>query len=324
MIWTNVFDSEIFSVETNFGTTPYLRERSLLRITIKVVRGSNIDIYYVKIYETMSYDKGDGVVIVDITDYVRAYPQPLLAPLTVIYNGQTVAIPEWSARFVNVDKEIIPQNGEIGEYAPIIAPSYYFKGLWGISTQFVLYVPPRVPPLYFTEYVNGSPSTSIFQQNTLQSVEVSGNSLKFQVRTSLSSIIVRNVSIREPQCGRRYALVQWQCRLGFTKRATWEVAEVKHSATDIVDLVNIYGGWNTRKGSEVSVVLRLRDLTPYDYWYYSDIITSNDVRVALNEIDKDLDDSTIVDVVTKSATIPNSGTKTLEVEIKYRKYGCPI
>lgn len=323
MIWTEIFRGDFFSLETNFGREPYLRERSLLRVTIEKEGNANIEIYYPEIDQRMSYDKGNGVVIIDITDYVRAYPQPS-DPIVVSYFDDATPV-EWDARyFMNVDNEIIPQNGEIGLYVPVIAPSYFLKGLWGVSTQFVLCVYPRVPSLYFTEYVDGSSITTLFQPNTLQSVAVSGNSLKFQVRTSISSVVVRNISIRELQCGRQYALVQWQSRFGQTKRATWEVAEVKHSATDVVELVNIYGGWKSRKGSEVSVVLRLRDLTPYDYWYYSDIITSNDVRVALNEIDKDLDDSTIVDVVTKSATIQNSGVKTLEVEIKYRKYGCPV
>jgi hypothetical protein len=322
MIWTTIFSGDFFSLETNFGTTPYLRERSLLRITIEKNRNANIEIYYPEIDQRMSYDKGNGVVIIDITEYVRAYPQPS-EPIVVSYFDDSTPVEWYSCYFMNVDREVIPQNGEIGLYAPVIAPSYFLKGLWGVSMQFVLYIPDGVPNLYFTEYVDGLSITNIFQPDTLQSVAVSGDSLKFQVRTGASSV-VRNVIIRELQCRRQYALVQWQSRFGLTKRSTWEVAEVKHSATDVVELVNIYGGWKSRKGSEVSVVLRLRDLTPYDYWYYSDIITSNDVRVALNEIDKDLDDSTIVDVVTKSATVQNSGVKTLEVELKYRKYECPI
>lgn len=315
MIWTTIFDSDFFTLETNFGTTPYLRERSLLRITINKVRNANIEIYYPEIDQTMLYDKGDGVVIIDITDYVRSYPNPS-EPIVVSYFVDFTPV-EWTAtQFANVNTEIIPQkNTSIVNSVSVFPPMLIYENLFGVLNQYEIYVD----------------TGAVLAKNKGGEKEkiITSGLHEFTMKTDFSlqgSAIDGYIYFNQKQlvCGRQYALVKWQSRFGKAKRATWEVAEVKNSATDIVELVNIYGGWKSRKGSDVSVVLRLRDLTPYDYWYYSDIITSNDVRVALNEIDKDLDDSTIVDVVTKSATIPNSGTKTLEVEIKYRKYECPI
>lgn len=313
MKWTTIFRGTSFSLETNFGTTPYLRELSLLRVTFRSVIGgdSNINIYYPEIKQTMSYNK-TRVVIIDITDYVRAYPQPS-NPITVSYSDETVDV-SWSATyFANVDEEIIPPLNHPTDGAKFLPPSFFLESIFDVPNSFEIYVNGYTlveGSDGVIELFRGFYTFEIARLGFFMYGDFIDGSIDFSQKPLL--------------CNRQYALVQWQSRFGNTKRATWEVAEVKHSANDVVELVNIYGGWKSRKSSEVSVVLRLRDLTPYDYWYYSDIITSNDVRVALNEIDKDLDDSTIVDVVTKSATIPNSGTKTLEVEIKYRKYGCPI
>lgn len=310
MIWTTIFQGDFFSLETNFGTTPYLRERSLLRITIERDRNANIEIYYPDIDQRMAYDKGDGVVIIDITDYVRAYPQPS-APISVTYFDDATDFSYSASYFMDVDKEIIPILNYPTDGIVFMPPSVFLDGLWNVPAKYEMYIEDTYVVVGRDEYVfrDGFCMFDKYGRYSIYGDNIDGV-IAFNPKPLL--------------CNRQYALVQWQSRFGNTKRATWEVAEVKHSATDVVELVNIYGGWKSRKGSEVSVILRLRDLTPYDYWYYSDIITSNDVRVALNEIDKDLDDSTIVDFVTKSATVQNSGVKTLEVELKYRKYECPI
>lgn len=316
MIWTTIFQGDFFSLETNFGTTPYLQELSLLRVTIEKERNADILITYPHINQTMSYDKGDGVVVIDITDYVRAFPSTGETPIVVSCFDDAEPI-EWTAsQFANVKNEIIPQkNTFIANSVSVLPPMVIYENLFGVLNKYELYVDTGAvlaKNVGETREKRFGIGLHEFTMNT--DFLLHGSSIDGDIYFNQKPLI----------CGRQYALVQWQSRFGKTKRATWEVAEVKHSAADVVELVNIYGGWKSRKGSEVSVVLRLRDLTPYDYWYYCDIITSNDVRVALNEIDKDLDDSTIVDVVTKSATIPNSGTKTLEVELKYRKYDSPI
>ena len=312
MIWTTIFGGDFFSLETNFGSEPYLKERSLLRVTIERERNANIEIYYPEIDQRMSYDKGNGVVIIDITDYVRAYPQPS-EPIVVSYFDDATPVDWYAGYFMNVDREIIPPLNYPTDGVKFLPPSFFLEWIFGVPNSFEIYV---------NDYTLAeTPKDTIELFRGFNTFEVARWGF-FIYGSAIDGSI--DFSPKPLLCNRQYALVQWQSRFGNTKRATWEVAEVKHSATDVVELVNIYGGWKSRKGSEVSVVLRLRDLTPYDYWYYCDIITSNDVRVALNEIDKDLDDSTIVDVVTKSETIQNSGVKTLEVELKYRKYECPI
>lgn len=333
MIWTTIFLGDFFSLETNFGSEPYLKERSLLRVTIERYRNANIEIYYPEIDQSMSYDKGNGVVIIDVTEYVRAYPQPS-EPIVVSYFDDATPVEWYAGYFMNVDREIIPPLNYPTDGVKFLPPYMFLESLFGIPNSFEIYVNDYTLAEIPKETIKPFGGVNTFEVarrgSLIEIIELFRGFNTFEVArwgfliygSSIDGSI--DFSPKPLLCNRQYALVQWQSRFGNTKRATWEVAEVKHSATDVVELVNIYGGWKSRKGSEVSVVLRLRDLTPYDYWYYSDIITSNDVRVALNEIDKDLDDSTIVDVVTKSATVQNSGVKTLEVELKYRKYECPI
>jgi hypothetical protein len=102
---------------------------------------------------------------------------------------------------------------------------------------------------------------------------------------------------------------------------TFEVVDVKQTQENIVELSSRFNSFDVRKGYVQSLTLRLSGLNRYDYWYYSDIITSNDVRIAVNEIDANFGEETRVDVTTKSVTIPNSnGLYTLELEIKYKRY----
>ena len=104
------------------------------------------------------------------------------------------------------------------------------------------------------------------------------------------------------------------------KRHTWEVVQVSDSTNNSTEYQSVLG-YDVRKGYEQSITLRLQGLTRYDYWYYSDIITSNDVRVAISEHDADFGDETRVNVVTKKVVQPDAnGQYTLSVELKYKRY----
>lgn len=81
--------------------------------------------------------------------------------------------------------------------------------------------------------------------------------------------------------------------------------------------------FNVVKGHDQSLTLVLRDLTPYDFWFYSDILTSQDVRVAMVESDDNFDELTKVNVVTDSVKIQNAGVQNLEIQIEYRRYDTP-
>ena len=121
-------------------------------------------------------------------------------------------------------------------------------------------------------------------------------------------------------CGRTYAAVEWISRAGKKKRHTLEVTRVTYSTDGATEFQSALG-FDVMKGQAVGFTLRLQGLTRYDYWYYCDIITSNDVRVALAEADADFCDETRVQVVTSKAVVPDgAGAYDLEIEVKYKRY----
>ena len=307
MIWTEK-TYRFGSIEYNFGDGVWRAERSLL-----IFRGSPNTEFNVTIgaVTLRSITDGTGNVMLDISDILASYA--IGASGSIVFDTGKLTPTERIGFKIKGDLSpasmIIPNNGKISEYAPIIAPVCYFQGLWGLSTQFVLHTYPGVSSaLQFTEYIDGSPTATAFQPDTLQAVVIAGNRLVFRVREGIRTLAVRDINIREPQCGRCYAMVQWVSACGLIKRHTFEVRDVETSVSDSVALQNNFGGFRELKGTRKGLRLHLSKLSAYDYWYFSDIITSSDVRVAVSEIDADFGEDTRVKVTTKSATIPNGAS----------------
>ena len=307
MIWTDRTYT-FGSIEYNFGDGVWRAERSLL-----IFRGSPNTSFNVTIGSVTlrSITDGAGNVMLDISDILATYA--IGTSGSISFNTGDLTPTERIVFEIKGDLSpasmIIPNNGKISEYAPIIAPVCYFQGLWGLSTQFVLNVSHDLYyALQFTEYIDGSHTTTTFQPDTLQAVVIAGNRLVFRVRDGIRTLATQSINIREPQCGKCYAMVQWVSASGIIKRHTFEVRDVELSVSDSVSLQNNFGGFREAKGTRKGLRLHFPKLTAYDYWYYSDIITSSDVRVAVSEIDADFGEDTRVKVTTKSATIPNGAS----------------
>ena len=319
MIWTERTYT-FGSIEYNFGDGVWRAERSLL-----IFRGSPNTEFNVTIgaVTLRSITDGTGNVMLDISDILASYA--IGARGSIAFNtGKSTHTESVSFEIkgdLSPNSIIIPNNGKISEYAPIIAPSCYFNGLWGLSTQFVLHT--LSSTLQLVEYIDGGlKPTTIFQPDTLQAVVIAGNRLVFRVREGIRTLAVRNVNIREPQCGRCYAMVQWVSAFGLIKRHTFEVRDVETSVSDSVTLQNNFGGFRELKGTRKGLRLHLSKLSAYDYWYYSDIITSSDVRVAVSEFDADFGEDTRVKVTTNSVTIPNGvNMADFEVDVILKDYG---
>ena len=103
---------------------------------------------------------------------------------------------------------------------------------------------------------------------------------------------------------------------------------VTDEQADGQEIIEPQNAFDVRMGLTQKMTLRLENLNTYDYWYYSDIVTSSDVRVTLTADDYDagndtLYDSTRVAVDTKSVRQRDGdggAFGTLNVEIKYRRY----
>lgn len=321
MIWTE--EMYVFGrIEYNFGDGVWRSERSLL-----IFHGGANSPFNVTVGDVTLQAVTDaaGDVMIDLTDLFATYQ--IGDSDSVRFNTGDLT-PTESVLFeikgdLSPNSIIIPPNGEIGLYAPIIAPAYFLQGLWGIDPQFVVHVGQSVLGyLEYVEYVGGMPTARAFQANTLQAISVSGEKIAFRYREDDELVCSRTINIRPEQCGRRYAMVQWVSAFGLVKRHTFEVRDEEISVADSVALQNNFGGFRELKGTRKGLRLHLSQLSAYDYWYYSDIVTSSDVRVAVSEFDADFGEDTRVKVTTKSVTIPNGvNIADLDIDVILKDYG---
>lgn len=318
MIWTKK-EYTFGSIEYNFGDGVWRAERSLL-----IFRGAANSEFNVKIGDVTlkSITDGAGDVMIDISDILASYS---IGASGYIYFNTGENIPTERINFeikgdLSPASMIIPNNGEISKYAPIIAPTCFLRGLFGVKPKFVLNV--GQSELEYVEYVGVIKKVHAFQPNSLQAVSVTGYRIEFQYIEDFKLVCSRTINIRDPQCGRSYAMVQWVSACGLVKRHTFEVRDVETSLSDSVSLQNNFGGFRELKGMRKGLMLHLPKLTAYDYWYYSDIITSSDVRVAVSENDADFGEDTRVKVTTNSVTIPNgSSISDFDIDVIIKDYG---
>ena len=134
----------------------------------------------------------------------------------------------------------------------------------------------------------------------------------------LNDIMHYRYPLKELECGKRYAEVEWVSFTGQTRRHVFEVVKLTEETTNEVSLEMVTNEYDVRKDRRVSFSLRLEGLTAYDYWYYSDLVTSSSVKVSLWGTNYHQ-----VQVTAKKSTIPETSAGkplTLEIPINYVRY----
>ena len=134
----------------------------------------------------------------------------------------------------------------------------------------------------------------------------------------LDAIMHYRYPLKELECGKRYAEVEWVSFTGQTRRHVFEVVKLMEETTNEVSMEMITNEYDVRKDRRVSFSLRLDGLTAYDYWYYSDLVTSSSVKVSLSRTNYRQ-----VQVTAKKSTIPETSAGkplTLEIPINYVRY----
>ena len=134
----------------------------------------------------------------------------------------------------------------------------------------------------------------------------------------LNAIMHYRYPLKDLECGKRYAEVEWVSFTGQTRRHVFEVVKLTEETTNEVSLEMITNEYDVRKDRRVSFSLRLEGLTAYDYWYYSDLVTSSSVKVSLSGTNYRQ-----VQVTAKKSTIPETSSGkplTLEIPINYVRY----
>lgn len=130
-------------------------------------------------------------------------------------------------------------------------------------------------------------------------------------------------------CEKRCAYLIWKSFAGPEKMHAFDINSQKLESVDTYSLLTPDGSYSNIKGTEDSMRLSIDKLTTYDLWYYSDILTSSDVRLVIydEEFVGSISSGRIVggiplEIITKSSII-QSGDRAdgkIEFEAKIKRY----
>lgn len=273
-----------------------LRDKVLMWTNLQGSQSSPIAQYY-------GYAVGNtGEVCVDLTDYVRTYPN--VSTIYIQEEGATLCTLNMTMKgLINPANVIIPYHPLKAYGALIVPPSklliaanqqgleesefYKTSGTWSVSGGASL----------------GTSGRVIGQIESAFTLSDGTHSRKFQPKTR--------------HCGVEYAFVKWISFTGIERTHIFEVSKVKTETADAFSLMPIDNEYIEIKGRKDGLSLRLDGLCAYDLWYYSDVITSSNVQVSLDGTNWDR-----VQVTTKSITQPDGegGDGELEIAINCKRY----
>lgn len=260
------------------------------------------------------YQPADGVVLIDITDFVRTYPERNALGFQA-YGGIPRIVNVTIAGLINPAGVLIPEHD--GEEDILVAPPT------------CMYYAQAFPPAIFeTRPRAGVTGLKIKQRNAagvpigfdtipVPSATLNSTTVSFDIEDG-EGVQILSRTLRETNCACRYACVEWVSFSGATRRHVFEITKATVETGDVVTLANILNEWTEIKGRVDGFTLRLENLDRYDLWYYSDLITSGRVRVTIdgtNWYDVHVDEN--------AYTLPESNAgklSTLEIPVKFRKY----
>lgn len=332
MIWTTLTTGNL-TVDYNFGAGAWAQEKSLIKITVAgATSAQQVDIEWGEIATYLS--GSNGTMTIDVSyairgEYARGNTNGLI---TISSSGDIIDLPFVVLGLINPDNMIIPINAAsektIGGYLPIIPPTKWIEPIFGLSDEVELYCTSEMPETSSLQLQYTLNNTIVTEEltPTLQTITIPTNAVGIQLVYSyiVGSLTLRSIHRFKREktiCGRNYAVVEWQSKSGQTKRQTWEVIRVTEKQNGATEFLTVDNSYSVSKGQEMELTLRLDGLSKYDYWYYSDILLSNDVRVAVNENDTDFGNETRVAVTNTSIEQPdNPDFYTLDITIKFRRY----
>lgn len=321
MIWTEQTSGNL-TVEYNFGEGVWKMQKNVLRVSVAGVSESvqvTLELDELITYQT----NNSGRVLIDLSDYLRTIEQGESVTIAISYNGDLVTISADIVGLIDPLEMIIPPatRYEMVGGVLIAPPHKWLEPLFGLSDSVEFYIKAQAQSAEF-RYSLGSFANVINPLAAgLSELQIPADASGMNLRCVIDNVArVQRYTRSALLCGRTYAAVEWLSRAGMKKRHTLEVARVTYSTDGATEFQSALG-FDVTKGQAVGFTLRLQGLTRYDYWYYCDIITSNDVRVALVEADADFGDETRVQVVASKAVVPDgAGAYDLEIEVKYKRY----
>ena len=260
--------------------------------------------------EVATYKTANGGVLIDVTNFARAYPERNTLIFSDGTNTRTVTFNV--AGLINPEGVLIPERDD-DDFCAISAPSVMLAPFGSLQLAFEMWSTDGYN--FSSGRVKEKPGDTV--QNFARSVTLAHATERVEL-WHLDDYAYRAVDIQPLSCERIYACVEWVSLTGQTRRHVFEISKAEVATGDVVTLANILNEWTEIKGRVDGFTLRLENLDRYDLWYYSDLITSGRVRVTIdgrNWYD--------VHVDKKDYTLPESNAgklSTLEIPVKFRKY----
>lgn len=231
--------------------------------------------------------------------------------LQVTYNTQGRANPlkEWM---------VVHENDGL-----LLPPLSLLNGGLFTLTTFPILIPSTETGTWRVETSAGTTTNITKGVLTSVSVNASANVSFDVIKTDGADEIVQRSIFTPYVCGEERVQVTWTGREGTTKLAMWLKTKDTLTQIDRVSLDSLNGEYRGFAGVGEEFTLRLADLTPYDMWWFSDIISSGSVVVSRVPEPVNDDMRRAVEVETKSITIPDGymSNGVLEIKVKYRTYG---
>ena len=265
----------------------------------------------------------NGTLKIDLSDLVRSATTGSFTVTEYDSNGTAGASLSkiWTkAGLISPFSVLIPKNDAAPSFLLISPPSVMLQQIGAsAATAIIFSMYPETGSAgynFATCRVKSIPSDTFANASSSENTLVAG-STAFEL-WHLTQLCYYHSDLQELFDCKKYACVEWASFTGAIRRHTFEVVKQKTETLDPVSLQTIDNQYDERKGRRDGFTLRLEGLNRYDFWYYSDLITSSQVRVTF-----DGTNWAQVQVTSKEVEIPNNDEgafNSLEIDVNYKKY----
>lgn len=296
-----------------FDADPYLNERNML--TFRSTEVGTITLYINSVaVMSVTYPKANIDVTLDLSDIVKTYPNPTTA---ILADTSTTASITWasSGKLVNPDTTIRPNYGKenlLVNFDPtngglIFAPSATYPG-----DTFIGYSGGGTITFDMVSVGNDTVDSNMYDYSTEQTDKA------INIFTGKGNEVVV-IELRSFDC-RRYCALRWESmfKKNLYKNHTFIIAEISNEADDTTECYNVIDDGTSRllKNRVEKCVVLVENLTPYDVWYYSDLITSNNVFFDFIENGQRVGKERRVQILSKSLTTSMNDAKRVDLQFE--------
>ena len=316
---------------TDWTSAVYSQERKVVKITNFNANTAQVRLALYSPINVISYYAvpRSRELQIDVTDIVRLAKNGSFFLMGCDASGDFVSGESvtrgWSTQgLINPYRDIKPRSGLLEKWTEIAN---------SVGADVAVSV---APPSRILEQLTGFPliiemhglddiwvhplptTTSLFDAETSQ-ITIPHNLNAWQVDNDLAQKTYGDYGTTERNGCDRACAVRWISRYGVQKQFMWYYKDQRVNVSEVVSIATIDGTYDERKGYVQGLTLFLDELNAYDYWYYSDIITSSKVEICIEGSGF----WRTVQVETKSVQIPDNDTgkpKDLEVQINLQGY----